>query len=214
MEFTFIEDGIDAVVIDNFYSDSQLEDINKELCWMTKPSIMTGPENLATATDEKGGMLSSKKGIFLEEVFKNWRHSSLISYPWENLNKKEVVENILSFNGLYKSLYRCNSRSHLLSYYENSDYYKPHFDVSFFTFLSYFHKEPKCFDGGEIRLSSYDNSKFATVEIKNNRVVLISSSTLHEVLPIKSKNNTTNTLSGNGRYCCSVFLTISDQVAK
>jgi len=27
MEFTYIEDGIDAIVIDNFYTDKQLEDI-------------------------------------------------------------------------------------------------------------------------------------------------------------------------------------------
>ena len=52
MEFNFIEDGIDAVVIDNFYTEQQLKEIMIELKWLTKPSIMVSEENLSSARNE------------------------------------------------------------------------------------------------------------------------------------------------------------------
>lgn len=208
MEFTYIEDGIDAIVIDNFYSQSQMEDIRKELAWLTKPSIMRGEEDLSAAR-ENGIIQTSKSGVFLEEVFNNWKHSALISNLIYNMNEESFRNKVLSYNTLFKSMFHCNTKTHLLSYYENSDYYKPHIDIAFFTVLNYFTKEPKQFSGGEIVLKSCNSSKEATVEIMDNRVVIIASCTLHEVKPIIS--TMTNTLSGNGRYCNSAFLNIRDQ---
>jgi len=208
MEFTYIEDGIDAIVIDNFYSQSQLEDIRKELVWLTKPSIMRDETTLSSATAE-GVVQTSKNGIFLEEVFNNWRHSALISSLISNMETEFFRNKVLSYNTMYKSLFHCNTKTHLLSYYENADYYKPHTDIAFFTALNYFTKEPKQFSGGEIVLKSCNSSKEATVEIVDNRVVIIASCTVHEVLPIVSSMQ--NTLSGNGRYCNSAFFNIRDQ---
>jgi len=96
-----------------------------------------------------------------------------------------------------------------LSYYENADYYHPHTDHAFYTALNYFVKEPKQFSGGEIILKSCNSTKEATVEIMDNRVIIIASCTVHEVKPIVSSMQ--NTLSGNGRYCNSAFISISDQ---
>ena len=67
MEFNYIADGIDAVVIDNFYSEEQLKEIMIELNWLTKPSILQDETQLTTA-EQDGKMLSSKRGVFLENV--------------------------------------------------------------------------------------------------------------------------------------------------
>jgi hypothetical protein len=207
MEFTYIEDGIDAIVIDNFYTESQLDDIRKELVWLTKPSIMRTETELSSAVDN-GVIQTSKSGIFLEEVFNDWKHSALISNLIYNMAEETFREKVLSYNTLYKSLFHCNTKTHLLSYYENADYYKPHTDIAFFTILNYFNKEPKQFTGGEIVLKSCNSSKEATIEIMDNRIVIIASCTVHEVKPIVS--NMRNTLSGNGRYCNSAFFNIRD----
>lgn len=206
MEFNYVSNGIDAVVIDNFYTEDQLSEIMMELKWLTKPSILRGEETLASAMDETGKHLTSKKGVFLEEVFKNWRHSALIKYPMENFTNDEVRKQILEYNSLYKIMYHCDSRTHLLSYYEDADYYKAHVDTTAFTILNYFYTEPKQFTGGNIKLFSATSQAVADVEIKHNRVVLIAGCTQHEVTKIESKLK--GGMSGNGRYCNSIFLTM------
>ena len=208
MEFTYIADGIDAIVIDNFYTESQLDDIFKELAWITKPQILVGESSLATAEDGSGNFLASKKGIFIDKIIQYWRHSALMSYPMDNMNTQEFRNKIVSYNSLYKILFSCNRRDHLLSYYQNNDFYKAHTDASVFTILNYFYKEPKQFSGGEIILRSFTSTKEAEIEIKNNRIVIIPGCTEHEVKAITS--NLTDNYSGNGRYCVAMFLTIPE----
>lgn len=209
MEFTYIADGIDAVVIDNFYNEAQLKEIHDELIFLTKPSIMVDDKDkLESATDNTGKFLTEKYGVWVDTVFNNWRHSSLISHAITNFSNKETREKIISFNPLYKIFYHCNVRHHLLSYYENGGYYKKHVDSSVFTVLNYFNIEPKQFSGGEIILYSDGELKKASIEPINGRVVIIPSCVVHEVTPIHmtTKNTTLNTINGNGRYCCSIFL--------
>ena len=204
MEFTYIADGIDAVVIDNFYTEEQLKEIMIELKWVTKPSIMKTESQLSSARDlDTNEILTSKRGVFLEEIYRNWQHSALITHPKNNFMLPEVRNKLLSFNSLYKILYHCDNRTHLLSYYENSDYYKPHTDITVFTILNYFFTEPKQFTGGDVKLFSSTSDKFADVELRNNRVIIIAGCTEHEVTPIRSELN--SGLSGSGRYCNAIF---------
>jgi len=207
MEFNYIEDGIDAVVIDNFYTEEQLKEIMLELKWLTKPSIMTDETKLKAAEGD-GEILTSKNGVFLEEVFKNWRHSALIRSGITQLGLSELKDNLLKFNTMFKSLFDCNSRCHLVSYYENSQYYKPHKDAFYFTILNYFFIEPKQFEGGELVVYSCNSIKQATIEPKHNRSVIIQSSTMHQAKEIKL--NIDQKLSGHGRYCNAIFLSIND----
>ena len=209
MEFTYIANGIDAVVVDNFYTEDQLKEIMLELKWLTKPSILVGEDKLDSAKLD-GKLLASKKGIFLEYVFKDWTHSALISHGMTQTRDKEFIDGLYKYSTLFKSLVGCNSRSHLLSYYENSNYYKPHTDGFFFTILNYFYIEPKQFEGGEIILHSCNSDKIATIELLHNRAIVIASQTLHEVKEIKSSFK--DTLSGNGRYCNAMFLTYDMEI--
>ena len=208
MEFNYIADGIDAIVIDNFYSDDQLKEIHDELVFLTKPSIMTDDiDKLEAAIDVNGKFLTTKSGVWVDHIFKDWKYSSLIRCPMENFSKKEVMEKIISYNSLFNLFYHCNCRNHLLSYYENAGYYSKHRDEAVFTVLNYFHHEPKQYTGGDITLHSSGELKKATIESRNNRVVIIPSSTLHEVSTIEM---TSKKLSGEGRYCNSIFLTVQD----
>jgi hypothetical protein len=209
MEFNYIADGIDAVVVDNFYSEEQLKEIMIELKWITKKSIFLKPKNLNSAQKETGEIITSKTGIFLEEVFRNWEHSALIAHGMTQTKSKEFNDKLLEFNTLFKSVAACDARNHLLSYYENADYYEPHVDKTFFTILNYFFIEPKQFEGGEIILYSCNSSKQATIDIKHNRTLLIAGSTPHEVKNIKFELE--NKLSGYGRYCNAMFLGIQDK---
>jgi hypothetical protein len=206
MEFEFIADGINAIVIDNFYDEEQLKEINNELAFLTKPSIMSDDKDkLEAAVDIHGNYVTTKSGVWVDSVFKEWKHSALIRCPMENFSKKQTRENIVAYNSLFNLFYHCNVRNHLLSYYENCGYYSKHIDASVFTVLSYFHREPKQYVGGDITLYSEGELKKATIESRNNRVIIIPSSTVHEVSKIEM---TSKKLSGDGRYCCAIFLTV------
>ena len=205
MQWSVINEGINAIIIDGFYTNEQLKEIHQELSWLNKPSIMMPPEKLSSAKVEETYQ-TSKRGIFLEEVFNNWRHSALISHLINNLNKEEVVTKLLEINPFYNFLYRCNKKTHLVSYYENSDYYKPHIDDALFTILNYFHSEPRKYSGGEIILKSSNSSKEATIDPMNNRVIIIPSYIVHSVNEINFSG-----ISGEGRYCCAQFLNFVDE---
>ena len=207
MEFNYIADGIDALVIDNFYTEEELNEIFKELSWVTKPSIFVDERGLSTA--EMGEtIIASKKGIFLDGIISYWRYSALMKYPLLKMNESSFKETLLSKNSLFKLFYGCNKRTHLLSYYENNDYYGSHIDATVCTILNWFYKEPKQFTGGEIILRSETTNKIAEIECKNNRVVLMAGNTPHEVKPIISNLN--DSYSGYGRYCNAIFLNIAD----
>jgi Rps23 Pro-64 3,4-dihydroxylase Tpa1-like proline 4-hydroxylase len=166
---------------------------------------------LRAAADSDGSFITAKTGVWVDGIFMDWRHSSLISHPMTNFSKKEIIDKIISYNSLFSLFYHCDIRSHLLSYYENEGYYSKHVDSAVFTVLSYFHNEPKKFSGGDITLHNRDNTKKSIVEIKNNRVIIIPSCTVHEVAKIEM---TSNKLSGDGRYCCAMFLLKSNEKEK
>jgi len=198
MEFTYIADGIDAVVIDNFYSEEQLNHINKQLQSLTDEQHMVADKDkLEAAVDIDGNFITTKYGVWINDV-----ESPLIKFSIENFSDEQLVETIIGFNSMYRILFFLNRRSHLVSYYENAGYYSKHIDASVFTILNYFHKEPKQFKGGDIIVYSKDYTKKATIETRNNRVVIIPSCTTHEVTQVEM---TSYKLDGTGRYCCSIF---------
>lgn len=196
--FNYIAEGIDAVVIDNFYSDSQLSEIHKQLESLTNSQHMVADKDkLEAAVDLDGNFITTKYGVWITDV-----ESPIIKFSIKNFSDKEVVDKLIGFNSMYRILFYLNRRSHLVSYYENAGYYSKHVDSSVFTILNYFHTDPKQFTGGDIILHSSDFSKKATVETKNNRVIIIPSCTTHEVTQIQM---TPHKLDGIGRYCCSIF---------
>jgi predicted 2-oxoglutarate/Fe(II)-dependent dioxygenase YbiX len=168
---------------------------------MTNSSTMNADKDkLEAAVDLDGNSITTKYGVWFNDT-----SLPLIKYSVENFSKRTLQEKLIEFNSMYRMLFYMNRRSHLLSYYEHAGYYSKHVDASVFTILNYFHQEPKNFTGGDIVLHSHYMDKKATIETKNNRVVIIPSCTLHEVTPIEM---TSKQLDGSGRYCFSIFAAI------
>ena len=116
------------------------------------------------------------KKVFMEKWFLNHSHWFYQNLKFQNINV-------------------------LLSYYENQDYYKRHYDTALITCLTWFHKVPKKFSGGDFKFSDYNIS----IECKSNRMIVFPSMIFHEVDEIKMKEEDCN--QGYGRYCFSHFLT-------
>jgi len=191
---------IDHFVIENIYDKTDLSKIWREIDFLTDPNKLLGPESTMPATDSRGQVLKSSRSVFLNEVYKNENFSDILSLKnkiYENFDFQEIVKQNKLLELVFKSL---NYSSSLLSYYEDSDEYKFHTDMSIVTVTNYFFREPKNFTGGDLYLCD-NNYK---IEIKNNMAVIFLGKTPHCAEKISMKDKTQ--FNGLGRYCVSHFL--------
>lgn len=198
MNLSFVGPGI--AIIEDFYDDNELKLIWKELDYLTNTGKLLPPSKTGTSRDAKGNPLKNNKGLFLDEYYTNRNFSNIL-----NANRKiwtSVNEDFINSNVLFRYLNSCNEDITLINYYENGDYYKQHHDMSVYTVLSYFYKEPKKFTGGNLILHDYN----IEIEVKNNMVIYMPSILVHEVTPIIMENNT-----GFGRYSMSQFLFVRNE---
>jgi len=197
MEIKYTNNPTPTIFLENIFENDTIDLIHKELD-LLNPNF-TNPQKIGSAVNYGGQILKQNSGIFLNDVYANYRYSAIAS----NILKLISSQNdkiLKSWNpdwlcGLWKSI---NCYNFLVSYYENNDHYLPHIDQSIFTFLIWLWKEPKEFSGGNLILNNPNN----VIECKNNCGIIFPSTEVHSVTPIKLNNP------GYGRYCITTFLTI------
>jgi Rps23 Pro-64 3,4-dihydroxylase Tpa1-like proline 4-hydroxylase len=194
MKVNYYKFPCEHIIVEDMYSSNELTKIWRELDFLTSDQRLN-VENTSSATDFEGNKLKSNYGVFLEEFYRDIRHSDIINI----VNSKITVDLLdnFSYNQIFKKV---NFFSSLLSYYESGDEYKFHFDESIITMTSYFFREPKNFIGGDFFLID----KNYKIEVKNNMTILFPSFNNHAVSHVEM--NKTEKMSGLGRYCVSTFL--------
>jgi hypothetical protein len=162
---------------------------NKEeldLMWRETEFIFDklGDANTTYAALEEDGETRKKsgKGIFLDEVYSRREFSDLLNITRKIFNNEEIRNLIVSAKIPYFNLFlKCNWDSTMLQYYEEDNYYKQHQDESIFTAIYTFYKEPKKFEGGDLRFEDYDY----TLPIRNNQLILFPSNVSHGVTEVQ-----------------------------
>jgi hypothetical protein len=185
-------------VIEEFYTEQELALIFRELEFLTAFQKM--PKRFSTAT-VNGTPLSESGGIGLDEIYSKREISDILT-----INRKVFDVNLLgafaSLHPLMTGILRCNRDGTLIRYYENNQKYDGHFDTPRFTIASYFYKEPKAFDGGDLHFDDFDY----TIPIKNNMVVVFMGSSLkHSSTEVTMKAGFPE-FSGMGKYSMMQFL--------
>ena len=195
LHFKFLtKTNYSAVIIDNFYSEDELKLIWRELDFLTDKFL---PGKLTQSTFNDKGESKSNSGIFLDQVYSNRNFSNILKINRKIYNQN-ITSELIGMNPIFRVLLSCNFDTSLLSYYENGDSYHSHTDSSSMTVLSYFHKEPQKFSGGELILNDFD----LKILPKNNRIIMFPGCYSHEVLEVSLDNK-----SGNyGRYSMTQFL--------
>ena len=189
-----LNDFLEIPYIDNFYSEEELADIMHELKFLNKNGKLKLPINTGTAKDDNA-VLKNNRGLFLDEIYAERGISDIL-----RLNRKIFTVEIINAFPCMKAIKKSNSDTTLISYYEDSDYYKSHVDGAVLTALTYFHTLPKAFTGGDLYLREYD----VTLPCVLNRVYFLSSLIEHEVTPVSMSIK--HLSKGFGRYCMSQFL--------
>jgi hypothetical protein len=183
--------------IENFYNEIELSLIWDELKFLTHSNKLETPNN----TGQLNPTMKHNNGLFLDTIYTERKFSNILK-----VNRKIFsVDNMKKYADLHfmnRIIFTLNSDTTLLSYYENSGYYKSHSDTAVITILTWLFKEPKQFEGGNLIFTDFDE----TIEIKNNTVIMFPSHAKHEVTSIKMESK--DKFSGNGRYCISQFLSI------
>jgi Rps23 Pro-64 3,4-dihydroxylase Tpa1-like proline 4-hydroxylase len=178
MDVRYLPEPFPHVIVDDMYNSEELNFIWKELDFIQTSNNFLDPYTSGGAMLE-GKVLKNNYGIYLDHRYKD-RDSSLILKISRKLWHEDIVRETQKHWALTPH-FEANLDYSLLSYYKNSNYYKPHIDAACLTAITWFYKKPKMFDGGDLAFNigtGYD------VECKDNRMILFPSSIPHQVYDI------------------------------
>lgn len=169
--------GLPIAVIDNFYEEQTCKKIWQELCFLNnEPEKLLGPEKTGSATDQKTGeFLKHNKGRFLDAAY-NDRSISNILVANRKIFCRDFIDTLSNSHYFFKYLQISNIDKTLIQYYEDSDYYKSHCDLSTLTAIFWIYDAPKKFVGGNFH---FENGP--TIECFTNRMLIFPSILNHEV---------------------------------
>ena len=184
------------LVFHNFYTDEELDLIWEELNFYTRP------KKLFDVEDYQGVVGYTKaKALHLDSVYtgKNRVLSNILEVSRKVLDK-QVLEPFSKLDDCCTLAKSANYDVTKVRYYHNGDYYKPHTDT-FFEFLafSYFYKEPKKFNGGNLIFPKYDYE----FSCDHNSLIMFPSWVEHGVSEISIQES--DYFDGYGRYAITHF---------
>ena len=185
MNITISNEEFPYILIDNFYDESELEQIWEELDYICNPLRMqrASIENGAAWMDlNKTGdkkLLKYNWTMWLDDLFGPQRDKSTIL----NVNRK-VFRNIGLFehhpHWAMNDIMSFQTDYTQIAYYEDNDEYNVHRDYARVTCLTWFYREPKRYTGGNLRFPMWD----IEIESKNNRLLCFPSSIPHQATKV------------------------------
>ena len=197
-----LKDPFPHMIVENFYNDDELKLIWEELDFYTKDGKLFDAE-------EFGGIVNktNSKAIWLDKVFsKKYRNLSNILKVNRKLFDSAILDAFSSIHDCCSIAKFCNHDTTKVRYYHDGNYYEPHTDktVQFLGF-SYFYREPKKFEGGELMFPKYDY----TFDCPNNSLIMMPGWVEHGVSKISIKNS--DYFDGYGRYAVTSFFGMKDK---
>lgn len=189
-----IKDPFPHVIIENFYNNDELKVI-----WDEIDKLFSSYQFLPATFG--GSFDNNHLSCVLDKVYQNKEESNILRINRKAFSK-EILDAFVSLNPLLAHIYLCNKDITKLKYYQNYNHYNKHQDLYRFTILTYFYKEPKLFNGGNLHFDDFNY----TIEIKNNMLVLFMGSIFHSSLPVQLEGKD---LSGMGKYTMAQFLDIN-----
>ena len=206
MNITYSNDEFPYILIDDLYDESELEEIWEELDYLCHPrrmersSVKNG--GAYVVVDGVAQLLSHSWTMVVDDLFRQDRNRSSIL----SLNRK-LLQDIKLFQDhphwAVNDVSSFQMDSTYLSYYENNDEYKVHRDYSRLTCLTWFHKEPKKYTGGNLNFPLWD----IEIESKNNRVICFPGSIPHQVTKLSMKEEDCD--KKLGRFAMTQFLNLT-----
>ena len=185
---------IPYMLIKNYFNDNDMESLLSELRFLTPKMTYQEPKNMPDGTKQNNQ-------INLDDFYVNRESSNILNTMNKIYDDEELKKNLTDMSWFYNIWNYTNIDNTFVAYYENTDYYKAHRDISIISIMYWIWEEPKSFTGGNIHLTDYD----IEIPLERNQMMIMPSSTYHAVDPIKMIKQA-DKLSGKGRYCIVRFL--------
>jgi len=189
------------LVIDNWYDKETEKSIWSELNFLSSRNKQEQlrAEDTIVARDKDGTAKGKSYRWYLDRLYtEEGENYSAVTQNINLFRTPKFHEIITNITPQCRSFYSSDSDTSIISYYENNDYYTPHYDKFQWTALIWFYREPKKFTGGNLNFTEPNYE----IKIKHNRLLMFPCYYLHEVLPIKTKDYKEM---GNGRYTITHF---------
>jgi Rps23 Pro-64 3,4-dihydroxylase Tpa1-like proline 4-hydroxylase len=192
---------VPVLIWDDFYTQEELALLWKEFNFLTDSNKLKPPKETGTA-QEGEEYLKTATGVWIDRVYADRDFSDILKCN-RKVFSKEITDTAKNINPLYCILNGINSDYTLLNYYESGGEYKKHRDVSVFTAVTIFMKDPASFSGGDFVLHEYD----LVIEKRNNMLILFPGNLEHSVTPVQM-NTPYTPFGGDGRYTITQFMNI------
>ena len=195
------------LVIDDYYDKEELIKIWYELGYLKDKLVSPKESGSAYNKDSKGKIeyLKTNTCLYIDQVIE---YSLIKEYNRKTFgimnDIRDQQKNHSTSTWFFKNL-KTNFDTTLVSYYENSEYYKAHYDNALVTVLTWLYFNPKKFKGGNLTFTDYD----ITIECINNRTIMFPSIIRHEVDSIIMREEDCN--KGLGRWCLTQFVDNRDR---
>ena len=191
-----------CVVADNWYSPEEEKSVWSELDFYSYQQNIDRAETTIVAKYDDGTPKSNAfrwyiNTYYIPEETEKVSHICRCTYKLREKGFHDAINRCQPYNRMFIST---NSDSTLISYYEDGDYYKSHYDVFSWTCLIWFTREPKIWTGGDLELPESKTQ----IRFQHNRAVFIPCCYLHKVTPVKFTKKPKR--SGMGRYTITHFL--------
>jgi hypothetical protein len=191
------------LIANDLYSDEELTLIWQELEFLTHSWKLQSPAEFGGAwelnTQGKKNYKTNSKAIVLDNVYTDRSFSNIL-----NINRKIFREPYLKvFSELEPYLIAANESNWDLTklrYYGDGTFYEPHKDLSFVCLaISFFHKNPANFTGGELTFPEHNFTYFCN----NNSMIIFPGFITHGVNKVSCNEKP---FEGLSRYSMSQFL--------
>ena len=194
------------LIVENFYDENELKLIWEELDFYTKPGKLLNAEHFGGVVEK-----TNSKALFLDDIYKdlsnengpNYRKLSNILEVTRKVFVSGILNEFAVLHPCCSIVNDCNWDTTKVRYYHDNEYYRPHTDSKMpFLAFSYFYKEPKRFEGGDLIFPKYNYS----FECSNNSVIIFPGWVEHGVSQVSIEDS--DYYDGNGRYAITSFFGI------
>ena len=191
-------DPFPHAIIENFYSEQELNLIWKEINFLTSANKFVPSKEIGADYDG-----ANSNGVVLNNIYTDKKYSDILTIS-DKIFNPDLIKALKTLHPFINSLDFINFTSTKIKYYENNDFHVKHLDTARFSIVTYLYKEPKQFEGGELYFDDFDY----TIPIENNKTIFFVSCLNHSVKKITMQENIK--FSGNGKYSIVKFLEVKN----